>query len=80
MNKLLKKILSWKTLKKILFWKKREVKQENYQMFLTKLEKFDNLPVAIFISKELKIFAEFDTSKYSSGEVIKEIQRIINYG
>jgi hypothetical protein len=48
--------------------------------FLVYLDKFDKLPVMIYVSKNLEIYAEFDKiliqGKFSENDIYQEIQRI----
>jgi len=48
--------------------------------FLVYLEKFDNLPVMIYVSNNLKMYAEFDKmllqGKFDENDVYDEIKRI----
>jgi len=48
--------------------------------FLVYLEKFNNLPVMIYVSKNLEIYAEFDKiliqGKFNENDIYEEIKRI----
>lgn len=75
--KLLKGIYKKDSIPKII----NNVDKKNIRnSFLVYLHKFDNLPVMIYVSKKLEIYAEFDKiliqGKFNESDIYDEIKRI----